>query len=264
MQASRIIDGSGCVRSRLSSDRLSAARVPGMRLNRVAVLQSNYIPWKGYFDIIHDVDLFVFYDDVQYTKNDWRNRNRIKTANGLYWLTVPTGSDIERRICDVRLPDARWAHKHWKTLQQAYSPTPHFHRYEPFFRHVYLEKRWESLSQLNQYLIKAIARDHLGLKTRFDDSRNYAVGGAKFDRLLNLLIELRAEVYVSGPSAHGYIDVQRMEEHGIELVFKTYDRYPEYSQRFPPFEHAVSILDLLFNVGPDAPEYIWGYQRSAL
>src|SRR6476661_873475 len=93
----------------------------GAPLTRVAVLQSNYIPWKGYFDIIHDVDIFVFYDDVQYTKNDWRNRNRIKTANGVQWLTVPTGSNIDRRICDVRLTDTRWAEKHWKTLQQAYS-----------------------------------------------------------------------------------------------------------------------------------------------
>lgn len=230
---------------------------------RVAVLQSNYIPWKGYFDIIHDVDLFVFYDDVQYTKNDWRNRNRIKTASGVQWLTIPTGSDIDRRICDVLLPDARWAEKHWKTLQQAYSPAPHFHRYEAFLRHIYLEERWESLSQLNQYLITAIAREQLGLTTRFEDSRSYAVEGAKFDRLLSLLTRARADVYVSGPSARDYIDANRVAECGIELVYKSYDGYPEYPQRFPPFEHAVSILDLLFNVGPDAPFYIWGWREQS-
>jgi hypothetical protein len=229
---------------------------------RAAVLQSNYIPWKGYFDIIHDVDVFVFYDDVQYTKNDWRNRNRIKTSNGVQWLTVPTGSDITRRICDVRLADAHWSQKHWKTLQQAYSATPHFHRYEMFLEEVYLQRRWDSLSELNQFLITTIAREHLGLKVRFADSRNFVVEGTKFERLLNLLAALEADVYVSGPSAKDYIRPEQFAAKGIELVYKSYDGYPEYPQRFPPFEHAVSILDLLFNAGPDAPQYIWGWREK--
>src|SRR5438874_1056701 len=176
-------------------------------MKRVAVLQSNYIPWKGYFDIIHDVELFVFYDDVQYTKNDWRNRNRVKTANGVQWLTIPTGADLNRQICDVRISDQHWAAKHWKTVRQAYSPTPYFRRYEDFFEDVYLGKRWESLSELNQFLITSIARDHLGLSTQFADSRDFSVEGAKFERLLNLLVELDADVYVSGPSARSYMDV---------------------------------------------------------
>jgi len=229
---------------------------------RAAVLQSNYIPWKGYFDIIHDVDVFVFYDDVQYTKNDWRNRNRIKTTNGVQWLTVPTGSDIDRRICDVRLTNARWPQKHWKTLQQAYSPTPHFHRYEAFLKHVYLERRWETLSELNQYLISTIAHEYLGITTRFADSRDYRIGGSKLDRLMNLLAELKPDVYISGPSAREYIEQERLLEMGIELIYKSYDGYPEYPQRFPPFEHAVSILDLLFNVGADAPRHIWGWRDA--
>jgi hypothetical protein len=228
---------------------------------RVAVLQSNYIPWKGYFDIIHDVDVFVFYDDVQYTKNDWRNRNRIKTANGVQWLTIPTGSAIDRRICDVRLTDRRWPQVHWKTLRQAYSHAPHFARYEPFLRDVY-ERRWEKLSELNQYLIQSIARDFLSIGTRFADSRQFAIDGSKFDRLLNLLVAVGASVYVSGPSAREYIDPERFAQRKIELVYKSYNGYPEYSQRFPPFEHAVSILDLLFNVGPEAPRYVWGWREG--
>jgi hypothetical protein len=231
-------------------------------MKRVAVLQSNYIPWKGYFDIIHDVDLFVFYDDVQYTKNDWRNRNRIKTAIGTQWLTVPTGSDLSRRICDVRLTDARWAAKHWKTLQQAYSPAPYFRRYEAFFRDVYLGARWESLSELNQFLIRTIARDHLGVVTQFVDSRDYAIQGSRFDRLMDLLVKVGTDLYVSGPSARDYMDTERVAALGIELVYKSYNGYPEYPQRFPPFDHAVSILDLLFNVGPDASCYIWGWRES--
>ena len=240
--------------------RIPAPDIAGASLTRIAVLQSNYIPWKGYFDIIHDVDVFVFYDDVQYTKNDWRNRNRIKTVNGVQWLTVPTGPDIDRRICDVRLTDFRWPQKHWKTLQQAYSHTPHFHRYEAFLKNVYLERRWETLSDLNQFLISTIAREYLGVKTRFADSRDYPIDGSKFDRLMNLLARLKPDVYVSGPSARDYIKQEQLAEMGIDLVYKSYDGYLEYPQRFPPFEHAVSILDLLFNVGTDAPRYIWGWR----
>jgi hypothetical protein len=229
---------------------------------RLAILQSNYIPWKGYFDIIHDVDLFLFYDDVQYTKNDWRNRNRIKTANGPTWLTIPTGSDLNRLVCEVPLPDMRWAQKHWKSLQQAYSAAPHFKRYESFLRDVYLGKQWQGLSELNQFVITSIARDHLGISTSFADSRDYPTQGRKLDRLMDLIARVGPETYVSGPSARDYIDPSRFEDLGVELVYKSYDGYPEYPQRHPPFDHAVSILDLLFNVGPDAPAYIWGWRET--
>lgn len=229
---------------------------------RVAILQSNYIPWKGYFDIIHDVDLFVFYDDVQYTKNDWRNRNQIKTPSGLLWLTVPAGSDLDRLICEVRLTEAHWARKHWKSLQQFYSSAPHFKRYEEFFKDAYLGRRWDTLSELNQYLISTIARDHLGIRTTFADSRDYPVHGSKLGRLLDLVSKTGAGTYVSGPSAKDYINDQAFAEMGVELVYKSYDGYPEYPQRHPPFAHAVSIVDLLFNAGPEAPRYIWGWREG--
>lgn len=231
---------------------------------RLAVLQSNYIPWKGYFDIIRDVDLFVFYDDVQYTKNDWRNRNRIKTPNGSMWLTVPTGTDLNRLVCEVQLTDAHWAQKHWKSLQQFYSATPHFKRYEDFFKDVYLGMRWKSLSELNHYLIKVIARDCLGIETQFADSRDYPTTGTKLDRLIELIAKFGAQIYVSGPAAKAYIDADRFAQLGVELVYKSYDGYPPYPQRYPPFEHSVSIVDLLFNVGPDAPAYIWGWREAAV
>jgi hypothetical protein len=230
---------------------------------RVAILQSNYLPWKGYFDLIHDVDLFVFYDDVQYTKNDWRNRNKIKTPNGPMWLTIPTGSNLDRLVCDVRLNDAQWAQKHWKSLQQCYSSAPHFKRYEAFFKHVYLGTRWDSLSELNQYLIKTIAQEFLGIETRFADSRDYPTQGRKLDRLMELIAQLDAQIYVSGPSAKSYIDAERFEKAGVKLVYKSYQGYPEYAQRYPPFEHAVSIVDLLFNTGAEAPSYIWGWRQAS-
>ena len=230
-------------------------------MKKVAILQSNYIPWKGYFDIIHDVDLFVFYDDVQFTKFDWRNRNKIKTPNGLTWLTVPTGVNTDRLTCEVAITDMRWTNKHWKSIQQSYSRTPHFRLYKDFFEQVYLGTTWDNLSDLNQFLIEAISKDMLGIKTEFGDSRDYNSTGKKLDRLMDLIQKTGADVYVSGPSAKDYIDDKRFEEAGVQLIYKSYAGYPEYPQSYPPFEHGVTILDLLFHVGPDAPFYIWGWRE---
>jgi hypothetical protein len=232
-------------------------------MNRVAVLQSNYIPWKGYFDIIHDVDLFIFYDDVQYTKNDWRNRNRIKRASGVSWLTIPTGKDINRLICEVKLTDDAWAAKHWSVIREAYSAAPAFGVYREFFEHVYLERRWESLSDLNQFLIKEISSRFLGVSTVFKDSRDYGASGSRLDRLVDLLKKAGADLYVSGPSAQSYIDETRFADAAIALQYKSYSGYPEYPQFYPPFEHAVSVLDLLFQVGSEAPHFIWGWRQGS-
>lgn len=229
-------------------------------MKKVAVIQSNYIPWKGYFDIIHDVDLFIFYDDVQFTKNDWRNRNKIKTVNGLVWLTLPVGKKLGRLICEVELTDDGWRKKHWSTIQQAYSKTPHFKMYRDFFEHVYLEGQWPSLSELNQFLIRHITREFLGIKVEFRDSREFQIQGQKLDRLIDLLKKADASLYVSGPSAQAYIDDNAFQDVGIELVYKEYAGYPEYHQLYPPFEHGVSILDLLFNCGSSAPDFIWGWR----
>jgi hypothetical protein len=231
-------------------------------MKRVAVIQSNYIPWKGYFDIIHDADLFIFYDDTQYTYRDWRNRNKIKTVQGVSWLTIPVGGHENRLICEVKLDDHSWSKKHWEKIRQSYLKTPYFKRYRSFFEHVYLDTTWSSLSELNQYLITTISNDFLGIKTEFRDSREFHAQGKKLDRLLDLLSKADTSVYISGPLAKAYIDEDRFTEAGIELIFKDYAGYPEYPQLFPPFEHAVSIIDLLFNCGPASAEYIWGWRES--
>lgn len=231
-------------------------------MKSVVVLQSNYIPWKGYFDLIHDADLFIFYDDLQYTKNDWRNRNRIKASNGAEWITIPVGADSNRLICEVEIKNAVWQTKHWKTLQHNYRSCPHFARYQAFFDDIFLGRKWTNLSDMNQFLIRHIAAEFLDIKTAFQDSRNHTLSGQKQDRLLELLNKAGAERYISGPAAKSYIEPAQFFDAGIELVWKDYSGYPEYSQRFPPFEHGVSILDLLFNVGPDAPWYIWGWREG--
>lgn len=231
-------------------------------MNKVAVLQSNYIPWKGYFDIIHDADQFVFYDDVQYTKNDWRNRNKVKTINGSQWLTIPVNASNDLLICDVLLPSTNWAVKHFKTLTALYSKAPFFKNYKPFLEHVYLERKWSHLSDLNQYLIKYISTNYLGISTTFMDSREIKSEGKKLDRLLSILKEVEAEIYVSGPAAKDYISDSHFKEEGIKLVYKDYNNYPQYDQFHPPFDHYVTVFDLLFHTGTDAPYYIWGWRDN--
>ena len=231
-------------------------------MKNVAVLQSNYIPWRGYFDIINDVDLFIFYDDVQYTKNDWRNRNRIPTPAGVKWLTIPVGSSNDRLICEVTIDDPRWQKKHWKQLSQNYAKAPFFKDYRAFLEDVYLERTWTSLSDMNQHMIRTIATEFLGIDVTFADSRDHPVDGAKQERLLNLLGDVGAERYVSGPAAKSYTSEAVFEDAGIDLVWKDYGGYPDYEQIAEPFDPAVSILDLLFMVGPDAPDYIWGKYRT--
>ena len=228
----------------------------------VAILQSNYLPWKGYFDIIHDVDTFIFYDDVQYTHRDWRNRNRVKTAQGPLWLTVPVGSRTDRRICDVRIEDAGWARRHWETLRHLYGQAPHFARVAPLLQETYLERTWTHLSELNQFLVQRIARDFLGLTTRFRDSREWTVQGAKQERILDLLRQAGATHYVSGPAAKDYLRQEAFDAAGIVLTYKDYAGYPEYPQAHPPFEHAVTVLDVLFQLGPEAPRAIWGWRGT--
>lgn len=232
-------------------------------VKRVAVLQSSYIPWKGYFDIIHDVDTFIFYDDVQFTYQDWRSRNRVIANGKPVWLTVPTGGDIKRLINEVKLPNPSWQKKHWSTIRHAYTKAPHFRDHAETFERIYLDVVWTSLSEMNQFLIKTIATDILGIPTEFRDSLEFNAVGSKLDRLIDLLVKAGATHYVSGPAARSYIDPARFEEAGIQLEYKDYSGYPQHRQQSESFEHSVSVLDLLFNAGPSSSDYIWGWRTSS-
>lgn len=230
-----------------------------MSVKKVAVLQSNYIPWKGYFDIINDVDLFVFYDEVKYTKNDWRNRNIIYTSAGLRWITLPCGYDFTIPIDHVKLKNELcWQQKHFSQLIQSYSDAPFFYDYIDFLEELYLHRQWTFLSELNQYIIKTISKDFLHIDTEFANSRDFETHGQKNERLLSLITATDAKIYLSGPAAKDYIVEDDYLRSGIEIQWKDYNKYPEYLQRHVPFEHNVSILDLLFNVGEEAAQYIWG------
>ncbi len=229
---------------------------------KVAIVQSNYIPWKGYFDIINKADLFIFYDDVQFTKNDWRNRNRIKTPREVIWLTIPCGARISRLIHEVEIKDFSWQKRHWKSITQNYEKAPFFRLYKEFLEDFYLRKKWLNLSELNQYLIKHIARHFLNIKTVIDDSRNYALSKKKGERVLELLKRVNAAEYISGPSARNYLDESLFRKEGIVLTWMDYSGYPEYPQLYGDFVHEVSIIDLIFNVGPEATKYMKSFQTD--
>ncbi len=233
-------------------------------MKKVAVLQSNYIPWKGYFDIIHDVDLFLLYDEVQYTKNDWRNRNKIMTPQGPRWITLPCGYNLNKTIREVTFnPEIDWQKQHFDLIKRNYKDAPHFKKYKDFFEYVYLEAQWEYLHDLNKYLIHEICEQFLGIKTKLDVSENFFSEGVKQKKLLSLLESVGTSYYVSGPAAQSYIVPEEFARHGIEVVFKDYAGYPEYPQLHgQKFDHHVSIIDLLFNVGEDAPYYIWGHREG--
>lgn len=222
----------------------------------VGIIQSNYIPWRGYFDFMDDVDLFIYLDDVQYTIRDWRNRNKIKTRDGLIWVTVPvifSRNNIEN-IEGVKIDySQKWVEKHINSIRHAYSKSPYFKQYAEAFFDI-LNKRFETISELN-VTINNWVMQHLAIKTRISMSSDFSPVGSKTDRLIDILKKTGATSYLSGPSAKGYIEVEKFKEAGIGLEYKVYE-YPDYPQLHGSFEPHVSVLDLLFNCGPDSKKYL--------
>ena len=228
---------------------------------KVAVIQSNYIPWKGYFDIINAVDLFIFYDDVQYTHRNWRNRNLIKTPAGLQWLSIPCGTNTKRCIYEVTISNGPWQKKHWHAIELNYSRARYFKEYRPFFENIYLKNTWQNLSEFNQYLIKKISKEILNIDTVFKDSKDFRPVGKKEARILDLLKKCKATEYICGPLAKNYINEENFQSAGIKLEWMDYNGYPQYNQLFPPFSHNVSIIDLIFNEGPHATAYMKSFNH---
>ncbi len=232
---------------------------------RVAILQSNYIPWKGYFDLMNLVDEFIIYDQVQFTKNDWRNRNRIMTPSGPAWLTIPVSHSFGQSIEETRISDGRWADKHWKTFQTYYAKAPFFPSLAPLLMETFAACREEVLlSAINLRFIRLVA-ELLGIGARIVSSREYELAGDRCERLTSLCRQAGATEYLSGPAARDYLDEELFAESGIAVRWMDYSGYPEYPQlHAPPFVHEVSVLDLLFNVGPgDAPSFMRSFGKEA-
>lgn len=223
-------------------------------MKTVVILQSSYIPWKGYFDLIARCDEFVFYDDTQFTRRDWRSRNQIKTAQGVQWLTIPveTKGKYTQLINQTRISDRSWAERHWDSIRHAYRRAAHFES-----QHAWLQALYESvarhdlLSEVNIELTTAIAR-RLGIATAFTRSEAYPGQARKTERLIEICRAAAAEQYLSGPSARAYLDVDAFRAAGIALKFMSYEGYPAYQQLHGPFVHEVSIVDPILNLGDAA------------
>lgn len=225
-------------------------------MKKVAILQSNYIPWKGYFDMIAAVDEFILYDDMQYTKNDWRNRNQIKTPQGVHWLTVPIKlkGRFGQLIREAEINGDNWRGQHFKALAMNYRKAPHFEEIAKIIEPLYLIN-YSTISELNRAFIEAICT-YLGITTKISNSWDYQLIDGKTDRLVNLCQQAGATEYISGPAARDYIEAHFFSEAGISLTWFDYAGYPEYPQLWGEFTHGVTILDLLFNCGSKAPDYM--------
>ncbi len=224
---------------------------------KIAIVQSNYIPWKGYFDMIAAVDEFILYDDMQYTRRDWRNRNQIKTPQGVQWLTVPVKvkGKYHQTIRETEIDGTDWAETHWKALAQNYRRAPHFEEIAAVFETFYLGHQYTHLSVLNRKLIEAVCA-YLGITTKISHSWDYHLIDGKTERLADLCVQAKGTEYISGSAAKDYIDESIFAERGIKLAWFDYAGYPEYPQLWGVFTHGVTILDLLFNCGEDAPNYM--------
>lgn len=227
----------------------------------VVILQPSYIPWRGVFDQIQRADLFIFYDDVQYDKRGWRNRNQIKTPQGKQWLTIPVHSRGAQTqnipINQIRIAwDTAWNETHFKAILHAYSRAPHFDDYRPLLETFY-QRRDEYLADFTIDFSIALARELRNTHTQFMRSSEIAgIDGQKTDRLIQILQAVGATHYISGPSAQDYIEIEKFEQAGISLEYMAY-QYPDYPQLYPPFDPYVSVLDLLFMTGAEAPDYIF-------
>ncbi len=223
--------------------------------------QSNYIPWKGYFDLIAIADEFVLYDDVQYSKNGWRNRNRIKTAEGLIWLTVPviTRGRHSQLVRDVVVADRHWARRHWRSIEVHYAHAPHFPEFRDFLEELYLGPETAGLallSDINRRFLEAMCQ-LLGIETTLTWMSDFELrDDDRVGRLVELCKKSESTRYVTGPAALEYIDTDAFAREGIEVGFMDYSGYPPYEQEHPPFVHEVSIIDLILSTGHRAAEYL--------
>jgi hypothetical protein len=226
---------------------------------RIAIIQSCYIPWRGFFDLISRCDEYVIYDRAQFVKRHWHNRNRIKTSAGAEWITIPVVSRgrFEQPIDEVEIAEP-WTEKHWRTIELAYRRCRFFSTLAPVVRGWYDRAAKETLlTEVNLIFLTEIAQ-LLGLGTRIVRDTIYPASGTKTARLVGIARAAGAGCYLSGPSAKVYLDESSFAEAGIAIEWMTYQGYPEYPQLYGAFEPAVSILDLLFNVGANAPRYLHG------
>ncbi|MBI4647274.1 MAG: WbqC family protein [Bacteroidia bacterium] len=227
---------------------------------KIAAIQSNYIPWKGYFDIINSVDAFIIYDHVQYTKNDWRNRNKIKTHQGIKWITIPVSSRFGAKIHEVFCINNNWRKKHLNMIKYEYNKAGFYKEFIDFFEKLYLSSDETNLSKINFSFIASICQI-LDIKTKIVNSLDFNLVGDKIECLVELCKLFNANVYLSGPRGRGYLNEKLFKDENIDVIYMNYSGYKEYNQLFPPFDHFVSIIDLIFCEGKNAKKFMLSFNQ---
>lgn len=226
-------------------------------MKNVVITQSNYIPWKGYFDAIALADEFVIYDDMQYTKRDWRNRNIIRTPSGNKWLTIPVEvkGKYFQRIRDTRISDKNWAGQHWNIIREAYRKSENYNFHKDFLENLYMTTSEDFLTDVNQRFLSAICSE-LKIPCHFRISSEFDLKTERNERLAYICGQLGATHYYTGPAAKDYLDESVFTEKNIKISYLEYSGYPEYKQLQQPFDHYVSIIDLMLCEGKNAVQYL--------
>lgn len=219
-------------------------------MRKISIHQLGYFPWLGFFDKMRQVDTFVFFDDVQYEKNYFDNRNKIKTANGWMWLTVPVKYRHEQKHNEVRIENnLPWRDKHKRAITINYARAPYFKDYFPFFEDIY-NQEWEKIADLNYAIIKFIVH-HFNLKCELVFSSDLKAEGKKVEKIFNICKLLKADFYLSGPFGRNYLDEELFRKNNIEVEYQNFI-HPIYHQLFGDFIPAMGAIDLLMNHGPES------------
>jgi WbqC-like protein family len=234
---------------------------------KIAISQPTYIPWLGYLELMDHVDLFVFLDNVQFVKQSWQNRNRIKTPAGLQWLTVPVvyRGRFGQRICDVEIRDASFVQQHLRAIELNYRRAAFFDRYFPELSIVMQAfERGGLLVEFNLALITWLQKV-LGITTPVKRASCLPLEGRRTELLAKICRFFNAEIYLSPRGSADYLldELSFFQEAQIEVKFQNY-AHPEYLQCFPPFCGQASVLDLIFNEGPQSMNVIRHGRRDPL
>jgi len=226
--------------------------------NKIIITQSNYIPWKGYFTTMKKATHIILYDDAQYTRRDWRNRNKIITNQGPSWLSIPIDvkGKFHQKVNEAKIKNQTWSQDHWNKIYNSYSKAPFFHDYGDYFKNIYLDElgRLEYLTDINKLMLQK-CNDLLDIQINILDSRDFVIRGGKTEKLINICKDLDADEYFTGPAAKNYMDESIFVENNIKLTYYDLDGFPEYQQLWGDFDHHVSILDMFFNLGKKTRDY---------
>ena len=226
----------------------------------IAIHQPQYLPWLGYLDKIDKADVFVILDNVQFKKNEWQNRNRIKTAQGCQWITVPVLYRFPEKINEVMVNNkASWSRKHLQALITNYSKSPYFDNYKSFFEDIF-SRNWDRLVDINIEIIKFLI-SALGLNTKLVMASDLQLREGSTERLIDICKTLKGDKYLAGKDGSSYMNLELFDKEGIETIFQEF-KHPVYDQLFGDFEPCMSAIDLLFNCGNNSLEILRGQTNT--